>query len=287
MIFVRPKNVTIVEMCIYVDEHMKDVVHPGENSVVEDRIVQYLYFIIDSLAKKQSLLPRFSDYEEFALYGASELFISMRNKYMNAGKVVRGKEVQPVKSCLNFIKSVLYPLKVNFQKASYDYVINPEIGQNTDRLAEDMRENIRQDYQKSFIEDFKEVLKELPKGIYDILYKTPYKNDPVMIKKLYMSCVLSFINSVTLPNKIRNRIENKNTNSDKVVHMYSQMSDIILLWHLEPYMRDYVYILLIKIKRYISDELGSIRNPVDLSDEVMDSIMRTAFTTYDQDMEAQ
>ena len=229
MIFIRPKNVTIVEMCIYVDEHMKDVVHPGENSKVEDTIVQYLYFIIDSLAKKASLLPRFSDYEEFALYGASELFISMRNKYINRGKVVRGKEVQPVKSCLNFIKSVLYPLKVNFQKANYDYVINPEIGQNTDTLAEDMRESIRQEYQKSFIEDFKEVLKDLPRGIYSILDNTPYKNDPVMIKKLYMSCVLSFINSITLPNKLKNRIAVKNTNPDKVIHMYSQIEDDIIL----------------------------------------------------------
>jgi hypothetical protein len=219
--FIRPKGVKITDMCIYVDTHMQFVCENGANPQIENKIIEYLYHIVDSLAKKQSFFPRFSDYDEFALYSAGELFLSMRKKYLNAGKEVRGKVITPVKSCLNFTKSVLYPLKVNFQKSNYDFVLNPEIGQNTDKLTEDLRSQIRQQYQNDTIKDLEEILSELPERIYTMLSYSPYRNDPLMIRKLYLSIVLSFINSITLPNKIKNKLVYKMDNME-----YEKLSNI-------------------------------------------------------------
>ena len=284
--FIRPKDVKIWEMCKFIDDHMQEYIDT-KNPYLEDTIVQYLYHILDSLAKKQSFFPNFEDYDEFALYGAGELFVSIRNKYMNAGTIKRGKVVEPVKNTLNYVKSVLYPLKVNFTKTSFDCVINPKVGHNTEKLTEDMRESIRQQYRTELIEDIKEVMKVLTNKIKKILSVSPYRNDPVMLKRIYLSVVLSFINQVTLPNKMKNKINTKTKpmEQEKISNIYSTNDYDILLWHLPEHMKSYIRILLVRAKRAFSDELIEYRTAVDLSDEVIDGIMATAFTTYDQDME--
>ena len=68
--FERPAGVKIVDMCIYVDEHMKDILTAKgtEKRKLENTIVQYLYHIVDSLAKRKHYFIRYKDYDEFALY---------------------------------------------------------------------------------------------------------------------------------------------------------------------------------------------------------------------------
>ena len=46
-------------------------------------------------------------------------------------------------------------------------------------------------------------------------------------------------------------------------------------------MRDYVRILVTKIKHIITDEINQSRSYNDLSDEVVDSIMQSAYGQYD------
>lgn len=50
-------------------------------------------------------------------------------------------------------------------------------------------------------------------------------------------------------------------------------------------MEDYIRILLVKMKRIITEEINDRRYSTNLTDEVVDSIMKTAFSTYDQDQE--
>lgn len=47
-------------------------------------------------------------------------------------------------------------------------------------------------------------------------------------------------------------------------------------------MADYIRILVVKIKRIFTDELKIYRSRDDLSDEVVDEIIKTAYSTYDQ-----
>ena len=48
-------------------------------------------------------------------------------------------------------------------------------------------------------------------------------------------------------------------------------------------MENYIALLVYKIKRIISNELHLWRNSSDLSDEVVDSIMQTAFVNREND----
>lgn len=211
---------------------MHKIKEPGQFPKVEDQMIQYLYFIVDSLAKKQNLLPRFEDYDEFALYSAGVLFINFRNKLQQAGQIVRGKEVVPVKSCLNFIKTILYPYKVAFQQANYDSVINPYKLENPDKLMETMREEVRQQYKVNLEKELIEILEDLPKQTYKMLKtSTPYRNDTLMIRRIYISLLLSFINSIILPNKLRDRVEAKidKLSNEKLISFYQQNSSEIIL----------------------------------------------------------
>lgn len=206
---------------------MHKIKEPGKFPKIEDQMIQYLYFIVDSLAKKQNLLPRFEDYDEFALYSAGVLFLNFRGKIQQAGEIVRGKEVIPVKSCLNFIKTILYPYKVAFQQANYDSVINPYKLENPDKLQENMREEVRQQYHLNLQQELEEILEELPQKTYKMLVtSTPYRNDPLMIRRIYMSLLLSFINNITLPNKLRNKVDTKidRISNEKLISFYQQNS---------------------------------------------------------------
>ena len=207
--FQKDPKMKYTDLCIYIDANMSKVVNNGEFPDIENKIVEYLYHILYALACKKSFFKRYEDYDNFALYGAAELYISMRNRFLNLGKVVRGKEVVPIKSCLNFIKSVLFPLKVNYQKQFYATVLNPDIDDRIYGYDEEMRSEVRQQYQISLVQALEEILKDLPRHIYKLLNDSPYRNDPLMIKRLYISCLLTFISDITIPNKLRNKLDKK------------------------------------------------------------------------------
>lgn len=285
-IFTRPKDVKIWEMCKWVDDNMYKLTTPGEHIALENKAVEYLYHIVDSLAHKYNFFKKYEYYEDFALYTAGNIYNSLRYKLVHAGEIKRGKEIVPIKSCLNYIKASLYPSKVDYERRSYRQVFNSETGVNTEKICENMREDIRDSYRRPFEESLKEVMQDFPKKLYEMLYKTsPYRNDKVMIQRLYLSIVLSLINQLTLPNKYRNKLENGDTllTSDKVLNIYLINKEELLLWHLPSEMSEYVRIQLVKAKRIFADELNVVRSRMDLSDEMVDAIISTGFSTYDQD----
>lgn len=281
--FHKEPNMKYTDMCIYIDANLDKIINTGENPQIENKIYEYLYHILYALACKQHFFPNFEDYELFALYGASELYISMRNKQRNAGKIIRGKEVVPIKSCLNFIKSVLFPLKVNYTRQNFATVFNPEIDQDTNIIAENLKEGIRSEYRHEFESYLREVMMYLPSYINKVLNQTPYKNDKLMLKKLYISCQLTFLSDITIPNKLKNKLNKyqKNGDENKLFNIYKLNPEEVILWHLPDHIKDYVRILVTKIKHIITDEINQTRNYNELSDEIVDSIMKSAYSNYE------
>ena len=283
--FERPKGMKITDMCIFVDKNFPILMeHP--DAQLENQIVKYLYFITDSLAKKSHYFPRFEDYDEFSLFVASELFCNMRERWNRKGEQVRGKEIEPIKSILNYIKTVLYPYKVQFQQTMYSYVINDL--KNPDELTEKMREEVRQQYREDLDTYIANLIKDIPNRVHHMFNKiSPYKRDKVMMQNIYISAMLTFIDNITLNNKTRNKLKRSLQNKDtrKIVDTHIKIKDNVILWHLPPHMEGYIRILVYRIKKIISTELKSYRTPTDLTDEVVDTIRKTAFTTYDSDQE--
>lgn len=282
--FHKDPKMKYTDMCIYIDANLDKIINVGEYPEVENKVYEYLYHILYALACKQNFFPNFEDYDLFAMYGASELYISMRNKQANAGKIIRGKEVVPIKSCLNFIKSVLFPLKVNYTRQNFATVFNPEIDQDTSIISEDLKEGIRSEYRNDLESDLRDVVSEMPLYIKKVLKQTPYKNDDLMMKRLYISCQLTLLSDLTIPNRLKNKIERYNKSGDegKLLNIYRGNDSEVLLWHLPEHMTNYVRILVTKIKHIVTDEINQTRNYNDLSDEIIDNIMKTAYAQYDE-----
>ena len=229
--FHKDPGLKYTDMCIYIDENLDKITKTGEFPEIETKVYEYLYHILYALACKQNFFPRFEDYDMFATYGAGELYMSMRNKQINAGKIVRGKEVVPIISCLNFIKSVLFPLKVNYTRQNFSTIFNPEIDQDTSIIGEDLRASIKADYQRDLLTDLEEVLQDLNKYISKVVYSTPYKLFPVMLKRLYISCQLTLLNDITIPNKLKNKLArySKSFDDNKLLNIYKYNESEVIL----------------------------------------------------------
>jgi hypothetical protein len=100
------------DLCVYVDAHILDIVNPGENPEIENKIYNYLWLLVKALAIKKCMFNNFQDYDPFSFYAANRLFFALRKNYWNQGKVIKGKEIRPIKSCLNYTKALLYPMKI-------------------------------------------------------------------------------------------------------------------------------------------------------------------------------
>lgn len=56
----------------------------------------------------------------------------------------------------------------------------------------------------------------MPGLVSDVLNKTPFKNDVKMKHKLRISILLTFLNQITLPNKMQQKMQGKPNKLDKM-----------------------------------------------------------------------
>lgn len=284
-------NPRVVDMAIWLDANMHHLADDPISREMEDKIVTYLFWMSKSIAISNGMFKRYEYYDEFALYATGIFYNTLKKKIVHQGQVIRGKVQEPIVSVLNYINYVLPKEAVKFMKDNFDSVLNPALGHNTEKFQEEMRDSVRCQYKPQFEDELREVLKKLPTLIWDMLIRQcPYRNDSLMLHNIYISCLLSFNSVMTLPNAIQKKLNKKilgnKWDSSRVATFYAlqmQNNQDIVLWHLPEHMKDYIRILVVKCKRLITDELGTMRKGSDLSDEVVDSILATAFTTYDMD----
>lgn len=284
--FVRPKNMKTWEMCKWVDDNIHRLKEESGNPELEEKLLSCLYWIYSDLSHKKRMFRDFEFYDSFCSTSASNTYLAFRKKVFHAGELdSRHQIIKPIKSCLNYIKSTLYPSKVEFEKREYRQVYNSNLGDNTDKLNENLRENIKQSYRKSFEDLLEEFLPQYSVDLYDMLYKeSPFRKDEVIIKNIFISIMLNLINQITITNNLKKKVVKCNkTDKDacqKILNLYVNQNNEILLWHLSENMTEYIRIMLIKAKRLFTDQLATSRNRLDLSEEMLDNIMATAFPTY-------
>lgn len=279
--FNKPYNLKYTDMCIYVDKNMPLVVDAGKYPEIESTIFEYLYHVVYALAHKAVFFRDFDDYDGFAIYAAGELYMAMRKKLQTAGTQTRGKTVVPVKSCLNYIKAVLFPFKVNYQNQTFASVYNPEIGQDTSVIESYVKDSVRVKYAGDLEDCYKKTLENMSVFLEEILSETPYKRDPLVLKQLRISCILTLINDITLSAKIQNKINKKLSRLDDsytstYVEAYRNNTKDAILWHLDKGLGDYVKILVKKLKNRFSRELEEELHQNDLSENLIDCVINSA-----------
>ena len=174
--------------------------------------------------------------------------------------------------------------EVNYQRANYAVVANPDLGLYVDCFDKGVKESIKSDYRLDLQEQVVDVMKHLSEPLNKILYNTPYRKSPVMLERLKISCLLTFLSQLTLPQKLENKFSGNILNSEvenKFIGSHLDNVDDIILWHLDKGLSDYVRLLVIRLKDVLGQEIWDTKKSADLDDTAIDDIIATAYSTFD------
>ena len=241
----------------------------------DTKLYQYLYFIFYMLACKKMYFPnKFDDYDGYALYASREI-------YMRAIKFQK-KGVR-IKSILNYAKAVLYSMKVNYQNETFRTVINPKVVPfDSDSYHDRLKANIQADYDKGKSEEVIAALGMVPNAIRAAVDGTPYAADALMRDRLYKSCLVTYINWVTLPNKYAEKA--KSMDDQKTIKLLNKEAACApILIGLDADMSDYVSLLCRKAKSSVVKAITETSSGFDLDDSYVDAIIQDLFSTGNVD----
>lgn len=255
MTYRKPSNVKYVDMAKYIDDHVytKDC---------DDVLVfKYIYFLISMLAHQAQYFKSAQYYDDFALTGASRVFMRLKNPKQFETDPDGKPRMEMIRSVLNYIKRTLYPMKVDFEQENYvqshlkdeDGIIEPGISFK-DQLIETVDE--------LSLVDFEVYLGDINRTIFAFLKKIPHKRNSAEWLNIYTSCLLTLLNSVTLSNANLNKVKNLGeifyTKSYLIDKMYKEeRENAVILYHLPQEMHDYILVLTNRLRRIIARDLST------------------------------
>ena len=270
MLWRKEANMKFTEMCMFIDENVKNIANPGENPELEDKIYNYLWLLVKALAIKKCMFQNFQDYDPYAFYAANRLFFALRKNLWNQGKIIKGKEIRPIKSCLNYTKALMYPMKIEYQREAYREVISEEfVSKKFDAFMfkEQMKADAKasQGVNETFWKYVKDSFYHVGSLIDKVLKKSPFQNNSIEYHRLKMSIML---NSITI-------LKNKKK--------LDATQQTIILWKLPKSMNNYVRILLKEFFTELKLEIMDSYRSADIEESVLDKILQDSgdLNTYE------
>jgi hypothetical protein len=260
MLWKKPSNLKYTDMCIYVDENVPKIVNPGENPELENTIYNYLWLLVKALAIKKCMFKDFKDYDMYAFYSANRLFLALRKNQLNQGKTIKGKLIRPIKSCLNYTKALLYPMKIEYQRESFKEIIEEEfISTKFDAIA--YKEQLKSQARESsgvtvhFKEYVTAALERSDKLLNDVLQKSPFNSTTPEYHNLKISILLTSLQILKNKKKL------------------NAAPQSVILWHLPKSMASYMKVLLKEFFTALKLEVIDCYQVADLSDADLENIL--------------
>ena len=276
MLYRKPSGVSYTAMAIAIDKGIRD---PDAD---KELLFEYMWHLFYILAVKGRFFTSGRDYDEYALYAATQLFL--RYKKEEAGT---SKRIKPIKSCLNYIKKVLYPMKVNYQRAYFEQVIRNEDAkeENYAQLQDDRENMARRSSQELMHVEYRQYLENIPNTIKFVLRTSPYINDKVMMHNIYLSCLLTLLKMMTMSNVNQERLKKKTDRALPVENLIDQiyaeeMSENVVLYHLDATMNNYVATMVSLARKEIVKDLRDIVGSFEPSEQVIKDILKSPIEEY-------
>lgn len=267
----KKPDVRYVDMCIYIDKHMYEENRDEETS---NTCYLYMYHLLLMLATKSKLFNNINDYRDFATFAAGELWLRYTNKKQFTGeKSGNGTYMHKIVSVLNYIKSGFFIKMQNKWRVS-NYKLDFKRLEDDNRLDDYL--DMYYDVPTNLLEEnILEETRYLPKIIKRILNDSPFKSDKLIYKNLYISCLLSFLNNITLRNKYKERIVRQpSLNFGTVAKLYNQeKSNCVILWHLDEPFRSYVQVHVNMIQKQYAEQIVRGQHELEVSNNIMQSMM--------------
>lgn len=275
MIYKKDPKIKYTDMCIYIDTH----IYSGDYD--EEKVYKYLYFIISMLAHKAKFFKKAEDYENFSLYMATHIYNRLTNPKQFQLDENGKPKIEKIKSVLNYIKKIINPIRINYQQEFYDQSISVVSDSEAKyyeqfSLANKLSQNTSYESMRAFNDCFEDIVLTIRKFLEKNL---PYKKDTKVWQNIYLSCLLSFINSITISNAERNRINALATDFkkikalEKVYEVQSRDENQIILYHIDPKLKDFIVVLMRRLKSAIAKDLSIALHTYITSDENLKNIL--------------
>lgn len=272
----RRPNIKYTDMCIWIDNNAYN-----ENGFDETKMFQYLKDLFYALAYKKKFFTFDHQYESFSIYGATQVYLRLTNKKQFLPEN-DPKKLPKIKSILNFIKRVLGPAKVEFQKEYFSTIYNNE-DQEDCEMNESVRnslvEQVSSNTNRLLQIDVEEYMLKLPRTIKAFLNCSPYSCNKVQMKNIYESCLITLLRMITLSNKNYNKLFNPQKkfklNADELSQsmMEEEYLNAPINWHLDAGMEDYITVLTNQIKKLIIRDVRDLINSYIPSDDILEDIL--------------
>jgi hypothetical protein len=258
--FKKPSGMKYTEMCQFIDANVPKIINPGENPELENTIYNYLWLLVKALAIKKCMFKDFQDYDMYAFYSANRLFLALRKNQVNQGKTIKGKLIRPIKSCLNYTKALLYPMRIEYQRESFREVIEEEfVSTKFDAIAykEQLKNQAREnsDVKTHFKEYVKVALSHSSQLLEEILQKSPFNSATPEYQNLKISVLLTSLQILKNKKKL------------------SAIPQSVILWHLPKSMSSYTKVLLKEFFTALKSEIIDCYKEVDLKDADLENII--------------
>lgn len=259
MLFSKPQNIKYTDMCIYVDS-----IIPKENPTEQElsTCFEYIYHLGFMLSHKHKYFNKSYYYEEFAAYLATEvmhrLFFNPRLREVDENG---DPSLTKIKSVLNYMKAVIYGRKIEFEQVYYSQKIGKT--NNNSNYLYSYNDNLYSSVKEVDIELY---LNSIPKTVKHIVYKNNfYKNDKVLIKNIYLSCLLTVTSSITFTRSDIHKLKDTYSSIDSKYRLLSRLysknrENSLILYHLDNSFSDYIKVLSNKILKQIKEDLSEISN---------------------------
>lgn len=253
MLYHKPKNLRYVDMCKYIDEHAYD---ENKTNEVKENIYKYIYWISHMFAVKLKLFNDYKYYDDFSLWYTTQLFYRLENPKQFEVDENGKPKMEKIKSILNYIKNTLAVRKISFEQQEYSQVLTYTDDYYVEynySLSDKINENLDELYKV----EFDLCLKDCAKSIRKFLQRIPYKPDSSTFYNIYLSCLLTFLNAVTIPNKEIKRLVSLKyqENVDVIDSIIKESTDPVILYHLPDSFHDYIYVLFKQLRHEIAQEL--------------------------------
>lgn len=263
MLWKKPNDLKYTDLCIYIDENVPKIVNPGEFPEIENTVYNYLWLLVKALAIKKCMFTDFQDYDMYAFYSANRLFFALRKNQLNQGKTIKGKLIRPIKSCLNYTKALLYPMKIEYQRESFREIIEEEfVSKKFDAFAYKEQLKVQARTHSGIDRQFKnyldEVLKQHDKILDDVLSKSPFNSTTPEYQNLKISILLTSLNILKTKKKLDTTPQS------------------VILWHLPKNMTNYTKLLIKEFFMAIKLEIMDCYREADLGDMDLENILYSA-----------
>lgn len=282
----QDKSERIVDLCMWVDSHVY------KEPIDHNKLFLNIQKIIYAISVNQRIFQNWEDYEPFSLVAATRVY----NRYFNGKQFLEDgnpKKLTKIKSVLNYVKKLLYPMKVAYQNEAFKETIRPELHlEHTEAIRERMFSSARTQQNALLSIEFKYYVEKITNLIRSYIYSLPYKTDRVMTQNIYISCVLSFINSITLSNTIKKKLHTKQLRTSDIdqflTRVYAETAEnCIILFHLPDSMENYIATLLARIRHLVSKDFRELIGDNTLSEDMCNAVLvaqaQEVFSTNEQE----